>query len=124
MNGTDSSLSSTELFDPYMKRNEPGPQLEEKRLFAAAALLNNSVYICGGTPWWETSSYATCEWLNVSQATKIHSMQAKRSGLAMVAFENKLYAFGGKENTTVLSSVECYDPSKDFWTDVKAMSIA
>ncbi len=35
-------LSSTQVFDPYTGRYESGPQLEDLRSYAAAALLNDS----------------------------------------------------------------------------------
>ncbi len=118
-------LSSTEVFDPYTRRFESGPQLEEKRSFAAAALLNNSVYICGGSRGFRRLS--SCERLSATDSTQIQPMNESRSSLAMVAFKNKLYAFGGldvKERVLVwLSSVESYEPNKDLWSYAKPMSI-
>ncbi len=127
MDENGSLLMLTELFDPHTRRKERGPQLEINRSFAAAAVLNKSAFICGGAPGWASSSYATCKRITASQLTKIQPMNERRCRFAMVAFKKRLYAFGGlggKENTTVLSSVERYDPSKDLWSNLKPMSIA
>ncbi len=56
-------------------------------------------------------------------------MNEKRDRLAMAAFKNKLYAFGGyggKKGTPrkYLSSVETYDPNNDSWSDRNPMSTA
>ncbi len=122
-------LSSTELFDPYTGRIEAGPELKHNHPYAAAALLNNSVYICGGSPngWRSSLFFDSCERLTANQSTKIQPMNQKRCGLAMVAFENKLYAFGGFADEGAdqkFSSVESYDPNIGSWSFVKPMPTA
>ncbi len=117
------AYSSTKFYDPYTKRYEPGPPLKKRRCFAAAALLNNCIYICGGCPTRHCDQYLNrCERLNANKSTKIEPMKEKRGGFAMVAFEKKLYAFGGDGPRSALSSVECYDPDKKFWSIANPMS--
>ncbi len=56
--------------------------------------------------------------------TEIASTNEKRIGLAMVAIGGKLFVFGGSNGNTYLSSVECYDPETDQWTNLSQMPTA
>ncbi len=65
---SDRPLSSTEVFDPYTERKEPGPRMRKNRSFAAAALLNNAIYICGGCPTKQCNGYlSSCERVTADQ---------------------------------------------------------
>jgi len=48
-------------------------------------------------------------------------MNVKRSRMALVTCNSKLYAIGGYDGICNLSSVECYDSDKDQWTMVTPM---
>ncbi len=77
-----------------------------------------------------------CTWIyNSKKAIILHSgkwaevasMNEKRYGLAMVATDGKLFIFGGVDTTgekRVLSSVECYDPSRNRWEIITQMPTA
>ncbi len=110
-------FSSTELFDPESGRVTVGPKMNTDRENAAAALIGQDVYVAGGcnSGYWELSS---CERLRSGKWTPIASMNEKRSGLAMVAVDGKLFVFGGSNGYKCLSSVECYYPERDRWTKI------
>lgn len=55
------------------------------------------------------------------QWTYIASMNVMRSRVALVANGGKLYAIGGYDGVTNLSTVEVYDPEKNEWSFVAAM---
>ena len=48
-------------------------------------------------------------------------MNVKRSRMALITCNNRLYAIGGYDGNANLSSVEMYDPDKDQWTMVASM---
>ena len=48
-------------------------------------------------------------------------MNVKRSRVALVATYGKLFAIGGYDGSSNLSSVEVYIPDTDTWTFVKDM---
>ncbi len=45
---TSKAMSSTELFDPRTGQVDAGRNMTERRGSAAAAVLTDSVYVCGG----------------------------------------------------------------------------
>ena len=49
-------------------------------------------------------------------------MLARRKHLGAACLDGKLYAAGGRNDTTELSSVESYDPATNQWTSVVAMA--
>lgn len=52
---------------------------------------------------------------------QIKSMEQPRLGVGVAVINRLLYAVGGYDGTTRLSSVECYNPDKDCWNLVKDM---
>lgn len=52
---------------------------------------------------------------------QIASMNVKRSRVALTANMGKLYAIGGYDGESNLSTVEVYDPEKDTWNFVSSM---
>lgn len=99
------------------------------RSFLGATTLNGSIYAVGGTaniagtittlqsmerydPW-------TNRWTNVSDMT------TRRSSVAVIALNARIYAIGGSDGAgQALSSVECYDPSVNAWSSVASLNTA
>jgi N-acetylneuraminic acid mutarotase len=52
------------------------------------------------------------------------SMSTTREFFQTEVIDGKIYAFGGQSNSSVLSSVEVYDPSTNTWTTLASMSTA
>jgi len=53
----------------------------------------------------------------LSKWDRISSLPIKLSGYALVAFEGKLFLFGGWDGTSYLSTVFSYDPEEDQWVE-------
>lgn len=51
----------------------------------------------------------------------VASMNTMRSRVALVANMGKLWAIGGYDGVSNLSTVECYEPTQDAWAFVKPM---
>lgn len=48
-------------------------------------------------------------------------MSTPRSTVGVVVLDGKLYAVGGRDGSSCLNSVECYDPNTNRWTLVSPM---
>ncbi len=119
--------ASTEFFDPKAKTFQPGKDMSEKRWYAAAAVLNDLAYICGGSASLLHQALSSCEHLDGTRWTGIRSMNRARGGLAMVALNGCLYAIGGYwwvDGWQPLSSVEHYQPENNSWEFVADMRMA
>lgn len=58
---------------------------------------------------------------DTSQWTNITPMSVRRSGVACTGFNGFLYAMGGFDGQSRLSSCERYDPSTNEWTNILDM---
>ena len=65
-----------------------------------------------------SSVSAQCEWSTKQQ------MQIKRKCHGVATVGNKIYVFGGTNNTWALNSVEVYNPITDTWTTKAPMPSA
>jgi N-acetylneuraminic acid mutarotase len=84
---------------------------------AAAAVIGGLIYVPGGL----TASGVPTNTLEVydpqQDAWLAHTpLPISISRYALVAFEGRLYVFGGWDGRKYLSSVYMYDPGKDVWT--------
>src|SRR5262249_11418953 len=99
-------LSSTEIFDPTSGNIESGPEMNEKRDGAASAVLNGTVYVCGG---YNGSTYlASCEKYQSNRWQPIASMNAKRGYHIMASLYGYLFACGGLNGTAAINACEQY----------------
>ena len=48
-------------------------------------------------------------------------MSTPRSTVGVAVLDGKLYAVGGRDGSSCLNSVECYDPNTNRWTLVSPM---
>jgi len=86
-----------------------------------AVSLDNFIYACGGMAQ-DYEELSSCEKYDCvsDKWTPIESMHAKRWGHASVAYNNKIYVFGGRNgmpmSINVLNSTEIYDPVENKWT--------
>jgi len=114
----DTRTTSSEYYDyatDTYTQIQPIPTIRES---CAAAVLNQYIYVAGGTndggysyPYSnKVSRYDTIrdEWRHVSD------MNRGRRGLQLVSYDGYLYAIGGKGD----NSVEKYKPSTDSWSFV------
>jgi len=93
-------------------------QMPTPRSYFAAAAVNGKIYVIGGYDFNTYGRLATVEEYdpatNTWALTPKASMQAPRSGLAAAVVNNKIYAIGGRDESS-LTTVEEYDPETDRW---------
>jgi len=85
-----------------------------------AVSLDNAIYICGG---WshDFEELSSCEKYDCTsdEWASMPPMQTKRWGHVSVAYNNKIYIFGGRNgmplNTYILNSTEIFDPVEGSW---------
>jgi len=85
---------------------------------------NDIIYLCGGTQnnavLYNFHSSTLCSYNPAIDKWKIHcNMKNSRSKHCVVFLQDKLYAIGGTDlkNKSVKTSVECYDPVTQTWSD-------
>lgn len=97
-------------------------QMPTARAFPAGAILDNTLYLCGGL---STSNTATSKVeaynLNTNAWSSGASLSSARSRCASVALHGKLYVIGGftqhdGSSGTNLRLLEEYDPATNMWT--------
>ena len=54
----------------------------------------------------------------------VTSLSIGRSGAGVAVVDNMIYVCGGFDGSQHLSTVECYNPRMDMWTNVSSMSNA
>ncbi len=112
--------SSTELFDPRTGRVQAGTDMHKRRYRAAAAAIDDAIYVCGGHS--GKIHLSSCERFVANKWTEISSMKVKRYAFAMVAVDGKLFAIGGfNRRGRWLSVVERFDPKNGQWQFVSPM---
>ncbi len=122
-------LLSSELFHTRTGQVKAGPNMAERRLWAAAAVVADSVYVCGGMNgfMYSLTILSSCEQFHSDKWTAVTSMAEKRQSLAMAAVDGRLYAIGGyngkgqRRFDGQLSSVERFDPKSNRWEPVSPM---
>ncbi len=91
---------------------------------APAALLGEKIYLPGG----KLASGAVTDALEIYDPrqnawTEGASLPAPRSAAALVAFEGRLYLFGGWDGSAWAGETWAYDPQKDSWESLTALSV-
>ncbi len=108
-------LASTELYNPESGTSEAGPEMSTERYEAAMAVLDGSIFVCGGLNR-HREFLNSCEKFHAGKWTSIAPMNEKRHGLTMVALHGKLYTIRGLKSDKELStSTECYNPNSNSW---------
>lgn len=121
-----------EIWNTKTNKWTVGIPTSSPRIDASAAVIGNSIYVCGGykenEKYLYTSAYyeelATCECLILNNdgtvETKwspVASMKNTRSRFNLVVYNGKLLAFGGSiQFGGSTKPIEQYDPTKNTWT--------
>lgn len=80
------------------------------------------IYIVGGFNGQEVMCSAEMFDISTSQWSYIPHMSSARSGVSLVAFKNALYAIGGFNGYTRLTTGEKFTPESDTrWTEITEM---
>jgi N-acetylneuraminic acid mutarotase len=127
------SLATNEVYDPATNKWETRSPMPTARNHAAIGMVNGKIYILGGrvgsvfvnasaTDVVEQYDPATDSW-GIARAR----MPTARSGTAYGTYGGKIYVAGGEYlNSTVVGAfrdLEAYDPARNEWTMLPAMSI-
>lgn len=129
---TKQRLSSASLLNVKTNEMTPIGETGEQRSGAAAAAVNENIFICGGLEGQKDRRCATnkCEKWNGYGWSYVASLRQDRAIFAMVELNGKLYALGGEINAgpcqesdayEVLNTVEVYDPMRDQWDKAEPM---
>eukprot|EP00102_Acyrthosiphon_pisum_P027562 XP_016664772.1 PREDICTED: kelch-like protein 2 [Acyrthosiphon pisum] len=115
----------TEWYDPATKLREKAPGLNDDRLSTGLGVIRDKfVFIMGGVN--ISSSKSVCM-LDVSSQSPswvpMADMIVKRNLLGVGVLDDCIYAIGGEDGDSVLSSVEVFDVSTQKWRMVSSMTI-
>lgn len=114
-------LDSAERYNLDENLWQPIASMNRVRSDAAAAELNNRVYIAGGFEgrrYHDSAEYYDAE---ANQWTLISRMHSPRGGISLASHGGYLYAIGGNDGSSRLRSIERYDPVAGKWEVVGQM---
>ncbi|ETB63808.1 TPA: hypothetical protein DIC38_02300 [Candidatus Nomurabacteria bacterium] len=119
----DLSINSVLVLD-FSNWEEKEP-LPIARISAGNGVINNKIYIAGGTENWEDLNSTIVYDPSNDSWVELNPMSIARTGAVSVVLNNKLYIIGGRNvNWEGESTMEIYDPSNDSWTVGPSMNIA
>ena len=99
--------------------------LTTARFGAGICVLNDKIYILGGTQELNDTELSTVEKFDPATDVweTVNSLPTKRVHLFASVLNNKIYAIGGAQGLfdTILSTVEEYDPTTNTWTQKSNM---
>ena len=108
--------NTTQIFDPSTNTWSLGPSFKGGRYLHATTTYNGKIYLIGGDSW-ETGSATVYNDIQVYDPktntwTSKTPMPTPYSGLSAIAYNGKIYVFGGNAMARV------YDINSDSWQDV------
>jgi len=111
------------IYDPEKDSWTNGEGLISPRAFHGAASMDDGIMVFGGRSGSLAQNLRTVEILKDGASTweKSGFMNMRRSSFGTVAYDGRIYLFGGETTTAALDSVEMYDPVKDEWTEISTM---
>lgn len=101
---------------------QPIASMNRIRSDAAAAELNDRVYVAGGFEgrrYHDSAEYYDSE---SNQWTLISRMHSPRGGISLAAHDGFIYAIGGNDGNSRLRSVERFDPEQGKWEVIGQMN--
>ncbi|CAG0915495.1 unnamed protein product [Notodromas monacha] len=139
----DRSTNATEAYDCGTDNwfQRPSYQLPHTLAYHGVASLGTRVYIFGGfdgTNYYNSAymlDVTKCQWKEVACMSKLRyseqhnqwsaiaKMHRHRSDATACAHQGKIFVAGGFDGESSTDSVEFYDPQKNIWTVVSAMTL-
>lgn len=92
------------------------------RWSAGAAMLDNSIYVVGGSNVSRLNTVDRYDLKEEKWCTDVAEMASARNGVGVVALGDLLYAIGGFDGVAPLKTVEQYSPQANKWTPVPDMN--
>uniref|UniRef100_A0A3Q2XNH9 Kelch-like family member 26 n=2 Tax=Hippocampus comes TaxID=109280 RepID=A0A3Q2XNH9_HIPCM len=126
---TISGKASTKVYylpDAASRQFQQLTEMDTGRSHACVAVLDNFVYVVGGQHLKYSNGESAVDSCmrfdpNLNQWLRIQPMQEARIQFLLNVLNGKLYATGGRNRSGSLSSVECYCPKKNKWTNVEPL---
>jgi len=124
------ALNVVEVYDPKADAWTTEKPMPRARESAAAAVLNDRVYIISG----KTASYAEKTTASTISAevdcfdpasgswSSVRSIPHPRTGARAVVFDGLIHVVGGYGGNAMVKSVDVYDPKTDAWRDGPALA--
>jgi N-acetylneuraminic acid mutarotase len=119
------TVATMEMFDPDSGKWISKPSMPTDRGLAACAAIDEKIYVIGGI----RGSLSSPDYSGINKVevydtksdtwTHMADMPTKRWGCSAVAFEGKIYVFGGctfGSPTITYNTVEVYDSKTNTWT--------
>ncbi|MDP2808494.1 MAG: kelch repeat-containing protein, partial [bacterium] len=103
----------------FYKREMPSP-----RYGFGTAVVNNKIYVIGGTDGWNYLSEVLEYDPALDTWTRKADMPTPRSSLGVAVWNGKIYAIGGRSSEAVFKNNEAYDPLSNIWTSLTPMPIS
>ncbi|CAH0556156.1 unnamed protein product [Brassicogethes aeneus] len=117
-------------YNPVTGEFKQLPSMSIARFQMGVAVLNGSLYVVGGTNRQEVLNSVERYSFEKNKWFKVPPMKLERSGPAVAAMDGQLYVIGGAQTHATafyraqctISSVECFDPITNSWTDCPPLS--
>lgn len=123
-----SCLNSAEVYDPHTNKWTMISSMIQRRGGVGVTVLDGFLYAVGGhdAPASQETSrqFDSIERYDpkTDQWTMLSPMLNCRDAVGASWLGNKIYAIGGYDGTKYLNDVECYDPVKNEWQQVKGLN--
>ncbi|HTK05469.1 MAG TPA: kelch repeat-containing protein [Candidatus Eisenbacteria bacterium] len=100
---------------------DSGPELISGREQFGAALFGRKLYVFGGSQGGVLYNTDAVEVLDLDRGIwdPAATMPLKRSDMAVISQDGKVFVFGGEGPTTTFDQVDVYDQKSDHWTTIK-----
>lgn len=120
------SCANVEKYDPSTNTWSNCAPLNQGRLGAGVAVINDLIFVVGGASQTQntqtTLDTVECYDQKTGCWSYVASMETSRKHLGCASYDSKLYAVGGRSGSSELDTVECYCPKTDTWESLPRMS--
>jgi N-acetylneuraminic acid mutarotase len=117
------TVATMEMLDPNTGEWTSKMPMPTDRGIAASVTIDGKIYVIGGIrgtlPWdfdWGGTNKVEVYDTKNDVWIQAADMPTKRWGCSAVAFNGKIYVFGGRSSGNPYGSIEVYDPQKNKWT--------
>ena len=123
------TVSTMEILDPITNQWTSLDSMPTDRGLAACAVVNDTIYVIGGIRGYlnalDYTGLKTVESYDITtgQWNSKAEMPTKRWGHSAVAYNGKIYVFGGRSTGVPYSSIEVYDPQFNTWETISDSTI-
>jgi N-acetylneuraminic acid mutarotase len=112
-----STIDTFQVYDPATNTIADLPKMKIKRIGHGMAAIGDRIYVLGGFLSLSAKASSGMEYFDLKTGawTMAKDLPVKQQSASAIAYEGKLYVFGGTDGKRNLSSIAIYDPSNDSW---------